>query len=502
MERIVRLGPYIVCSRCTARKWRLRLLDAHNAFLQSRELERLLLLTPPFPLPPGIGKGSIFVAKGFLYGTRDAGRGKWLKLKSVMIETGWKSSRLELALWYLYGEEESEDSRVLVGDAVTHVHDILTAGYSKSESHINATERMKAALNLSAKFRLCATVARKSSREDVLHGTSSTLASPWVHVSTVWKRSLSRRPGAKFLMLLLLKKNSLRSQNGILCWMGRQQRVDFTMAASWFAQGQNRATVGDLQDFNKIVREVKEHRDVALEFNSVGMTNCEGWSFMDSSLNNVDDKALGDKVRSQSGCVGGITSETIEEGKSIKIVHILDWNSFTVKRVCRASLRTGAYGVCDGIEACEWIRAVLFEIDNYDVPVHDILQRPDRRRCVWYSDANALTSHCKKDCGLVSNNQLRIVIASIREALQDKLNDLWWCDTSVQLADGLTKLEAERGYIRAAMASCNLEVVPDAEGNSKKQMIRDGHHRRAAEQKRLKLQVKENDSRESSKASK
>ena len=295
------------------------------------------------------------------------------------------------------------------------------------------------------------------------------------------------------------EKSSLRSQNGILGWMGRQQHIDFTMAASWFAQRQNCATVGDLQDFNKIVREVKEHRDVALEFNSVDMTNCEVWGFMDSSLNNVDDKALGDKVRSQSGYVAGITSETIEEGKSIKIVHILDWNSSTVKRVCRASLQAEAYGVCDGIEACEWIRAVLFEIDHYDVPVREILQHEDRRRCVWHSDANALTSHCKKDCGLVSNKQLKVVIASIREALQDKLNDLWWCDTSVQLADGLTKLEAERGYIRAAMASCNLEVVPDAEGKSKKQAIREGRHRRAAEQRKLKLN-KEDVSRETDKA--
>ena len=31
--------------------------------------------------------------------------------------------------------------------------------------------------------------------------------------------------------------------NGILGWMGRRQRIDFTMAASWFAQRQNCATV-------------------------------------------------------------------------------------------------------------------------------------------------------------------------------------------------------------------------------------------------------------------
>ena len=87
---------------------------------------------------------------------------------------------------------------------------------------------------------------------------------------------------------------------------------------------------------------------------------------------------------------------------------------------------------------------------------------------------------------MVANKQLRVVVASIREALQDPLNELWWCDTSVQLADGLTKLEAERGYIRSAMASCDLAVEPDAEGKSRKQAIRDGRHRRAAEQKKLK----------------
>ena len=104
------------------------------------------------------------------------------------------------------------------------------------------------------------------------------------------------------------------------------------------------------------------------------------------------------------------------------------------------------------------------------------------------------------ECAERLNKQLRVVIASIREALQDKLNELWWCETSVQLADGLAKLEAERGYIRAAMASCNLEVVPDAEGKSKKQAIREGRHRRAAEQRKPKM-IKEDVSCETDKAS-
>ena len=50
------------------------------------------------------------------------------------------------------------------------------------------------------------------------------------------------------------------------------------------------------------------------------------------------------------------------------------------------------------------------------------------------------------------------------------------------------------------MASCNLEVVPDAEGKSKKQAIREGRHRRAAEQKKQKA-LKEDVSHETVKAS-
>ena len=125
-------------------------------------------------------------------------------------------------------------------------------------------------------------------------------------------------------------------------------------------------------------------------------------------------------------------------------------------------------------------------MENPGERVRDILEHENRLRATWFSDAAALTSHCNKDCGQVANKQLRVVIASIREALEDKLNRLKWCDTTVQLADCLTKLECERGIAREVMSGKPTPTEPNKDGIDRKIAIREGRHRRAAEAKALK----------------
>jgi hypothetical protein len=66
--------------------------------------------------------------------------------------------------------------------------------------------------------------------------------------------------------------------------------------------------------------------------------------------------------------------------------------------------------------------------------------------------------------------------------------DLEWCDTSVQLADALTKLEAERGYLTTAMHDGYVSVKVSAEAASAKEAIRAARHRRANERRALDAQ--------------
>ena len=57
--------------------------------------------------------------------------------------------------------------------------------------------------------------------------------------------------------------------------------------------------------------------------------------------------------------------------------------------------------------------------------------------------------------------------------------DLEWVDTAVQLADALTKLDAERGFLRNALSSGFVSVRVSARAAESKAAIRAARHRRA-----------------------
>ena len=60
--------------------WILAAYDASTAYLQEKGIDRLLILRAPYPPPPGVRPGTLFRAKGGIYGTKDARRSWWKKL--------------------------------------------------------------------------------------------------------------------------------------------------------------------------------------------------------------------------------------------------------------------------------------------------------------------------------------------------------------------------------------------------------------------------------------
>jgi hypothetical protein len=107
----------------------------------------------------------------------------------------------------------------------------------------------------------------------------------------------------------------------------------------------------------------------------------------------------------------------------------------------------------------------------------------------WLDDAKSLVTHLHSDAGQVADRRLRVVMAALREMLMQENTTLQWCDTSVQLADALTKWDAERGYLLEAMRSglVSLRMTPDAVKT--KAAIREARHRRADEARRSRKDV-------------
>ena len=97
----------LVCAVAVLKGWIIASHDASTAYLQSSGISRLLILRCPRPPPPGVLPGTLFRARDSIYGTKDAGRSWWIKLSRDAQDCGWRLSKLELALFFLYGADET-----------------------------------------------------------------------------------------------------------------------------------------------------------------------------------------------------------------------------------------------------------------------------------------------------------------------------------------------------------------------------------------------------------
>ena len=112
------------CERLTVKSG-----DITNAYFQGCPLERLILMRQPSGGVPDVdvSADTMFVARVPIYGTCDAGRGFWKKLRHDILSTGLKENAVIRAL-YIY-PEDGEPKLMLA----THVDDMLWATKSGYE---------------------------------------------------------------------------------------------------------------------------------------------------------------------------------------------------------------------------------------------------------------------------------------------------------------------------------------------------------------------------------
>ena len=72
----------LIFSWCASHKVRIRSADISSAYLQGKQNDRIILYRIPGGGIPGEGveEGSVIAARVPIYGTKDAGRGFWLRL--------------------------------------------------------------------------------------------------------------------------------------------------------------------------------------------------------------------------------------------------------------------------------------------------------------------------------------------------------------------------------------------------------------------------------------
>ena len=458
------LSFQVLCSTAASRKWKLTCADAANAYLQSGNIERFLVLSAPDPPPPGTAPGALYRALGAIYGTRDAGRSFWEHLvKETTVHGKWEQSKLDRCLYRLYGDDGQ-----LIGLCTSHVDDLLLCG-DGSEAWLREVERLREALHLTIqtnKFRYCGKNVEQHDDFSVSLDQVESIDSLETIDITKEKR---KNPDT---LLDASEVSELRSGNGALGWIARQSRPDIAFHTSKIAQSMGMPRVSDILLYNKAVHMLKETRDQKFNFvTGLDYNTAEIVTFSDAAFANIDDDKLGRDVRSQCGVVALIVSPNILNEPVV--AHILLWESSSSKRVVRSTLAAEAYAASEAAEALAWIRALYKEIDTGHFESHE-----GARPSHLITDARSLVDAVSSDVGRTRDRRLRIVMAALREAMDLEQINMSWCDTLVQLADVLTKDGVEREQMYVAMNGA-VDVSAPEEALARKEASRASRAARA-----------------------
>ena len=235
---------FFLALSCAAREhWSCGSADAASAYLQAGGIERLLLLLMPKRHPPrGCEPGEVRVARGSIYGTRDAGR-SWYQHFRDRLANKFRvhESALENGL-HLY-----EFNGRLTFVTVTHIDDLFYTYDTRCKTTKSLLEAIVKEFNMSRKqddFVFCGRRGRVT--------PEALIVSQEFAASSLAPMELCGTQRSPETMLACSEHREYRSLLGKLQWLQLESRPDLSYEAHRAAQRASAPTVADARALNAI----------------------------------------------------------------------------------------------------------------------------------------------------------------------------------------------------------------------------------------------------------
>jgi hypothetical protein len=203
---------------------------------------------------------------------------------------------------------------------------------------------------------------------------------------------------------------------------------------------------------------------MSVRYAPVSLNELEVIAWCDASFANVAGAKDDDDVTldSQAGYLIGLASpEAIKKGKGE--LSIVSWLSHKLKRKVRSTLAAETMSANEALEAADIFRAHLAEVRGGE--------RLDRRR--WHSlvkdvgvtlvtDSRSLYDFLHRQGSTPSEKRLRLDLEILRDEMDNGLS-IRWVESSMQLADALTKAGVEvADYLRMVIQDSQFSIVEDS----------------------------------------
>ena len=443
----------LIFSFAASHRLKIRSIDITNAYFQGETQDRLMLLKQPSGGLPGEDPDAMMLARVPVYGTKDAGRKFWKRLRKEWIDAGFRENHVLRAL-YSYTDEKG-NLLALVG---THVDDVIWAAMPEAEAVIRRViEAFKCGEPDECNFRYCGKEVTQDSDFNIRVTCKAT---------TDKLEPIRARAGRKNEDKLNEEEISqMKSIAGSLQWIARQVRPELDYSTSKVQQIAANGSVDSIKFANKVVRYAKSTSDRGLTFKSgiVDWNNMSSIVVTDASHANEEEigivrgKEKSETHRSQGGRMQLIGNSSEIYGDKLNF-HLIGHASNTLKRVCRATVQAETYGLSSGVEEGDRLRAAIADLygkldyKKWEASAAAFMPQ------MWFTDCRSVRDALTRPVfQKMADKRLSIEISSLRQNLwrepgeavgspqlkdeipENATDKVRWIDTDVMIADPLTK---------------------------------------------------------------
>ena len=384
--------------------WTCKSMDIKTAFLQSKQLDRPVYLSPPkeASVPPG----HIWKLSKCVYGLTDASRSWYLTLREKLIELGATVSKYDQAIFTWYNKDK------LQGVIATHVDDFCFAGSDTFEAQVinNLRTLFKVRSEAIGDFRYVG-LEIKTNGKSIRLGQDE-YVKELKHIPMQNGRSLDDKMSPNEI-------TEARQLIGKLNWLATQTRPDLSYDVSSLSSVLRQENVACMKHINRTIKKAKKEKSQIHIPNLGNPKDFQIVAYSDASFANLMD----------GGSQGGYIIFLV--GENSKYIPVA-WQSKRIKRVVKSTLAAETLALVDLAEACLFFRKLLLELLQLE-------DYPTNLRIFCKTDNSCLYDAVHSSTQIL-DKRLRIEMAILRELVdKDEITEISWIPTERQIADALTK---------------------------------------------------------------
>ena len=453
-----RRGRQLMLAMCTHKQWGFLKADAKTAFLQGEmgQQHRQIFGQPVQELKEAMGlkEGQAVQFLKAAYGLTIAPREFYLFVDEVLKKLNMERLTTEPCLWRLTDYDPRLQKQVTIGLVGAHVDDFLMTGDEGHPKWSEFLQRFHESLKWSpwecAPMMHCG--VHLSQKND----------GGWILDQKEFCESLNQvQEDGHAKELTESERRQCRAVLGSAQWRVYQTAPHHAAKLSHLQSILPKGEREVLKEINKFTRELYGQRNVTLEMHNLYAEKDEdvvavAWS--DAALANRAD------LGSTGGMLIGLVHKDMVDKGQKGPVNVISWGSAKLRRVCRSSLAAETQALAEAEQELMFVRTMWMEMMGEKVNLHRPGDTAQKMRGFLITDAKALYDSCQQgDMPSFSSKEkyTALEILALVQNMKLQATELRWCNSDMQLADGLTKVGAQDRMRRFLEEGQQWNVVYD-----------------------------------------